>query len=412
MVLPGPGSWETRRVALRDARPVLQSTPSWLPMTEKWQDNQIRHLPAWIVSHVVCAARLNREAFPFPRVYAAEDRPVRRGIDRVLRRALARPLGPVKEIAQQTGARVVHSHFGHVGWFDHRTARRLGLRHVVSFYGIDVGQMPRRDPRWRRRYPQMFGEAAAVLCEGPFMASTIARLGGDPERILVHRLGVDLAGLPTFRPRSWEPGRPLRILLAGSFREKKGFPDALEAIGRLVHAGVDLTATLIGDSGPRDDQTEKHRILAAIDRNSLGGRVRLAGFQPHRRLLAEADAHDLLLSPSVTAADGDSEGGAPVAIIEMAALGLPILSTLHCDIPSVLGEPNRRLLVPERDPTALADACLRLLEMDWTPIATANRRLIEEEFDCIRQGERLARIYFPEDGPTAEGGVTPRQEPV
>jgi colanic acid/amylovoran biosynthesis glycosyltransferase len=380
-------------------RSVVQSVASWLPVTETWLDNQVRHLPEWVVSHVAAETTANLDRFPQPRLLAAQDRPLTRQVDRVLRRLGPRPLGPVARVAERSGARVLHSHFGHVGWFDHRTARRRGMRHVVSFYGFDVGRIPREDPRWRARYHDLFAEVDAVLCEGPHMAGDIAALGGDPARVHVHRLGIDLDRLPGFRERARRSGRPLRLLLAGSFREKKGFPDAIDAIGLLVRAGVDVTATLVGDAGSEGDP-EKERILTAIRRRGLGERIDLVGFRPHAWLLAQADEHDVFLSPSVTAADGDSEGGAPVAIIEMAALGMPVLSTLHCDIPNVLAEPNRALLVPERSPEALAEACNRLLDADWGAIGRANRDLVEREFDCRRQGERLARVYFPDVAPT------------
>jgi colanic acid/amylovoran biosynthesis glycosyltransferase len=376
--------------------PVIQSTHSWLPTTEVWLANQVRHLPDWIESHVVCATRANRSEFPFPRVHAAQERPVRHARDRALRRVMARPLGPLSAVARRTGAHVVHSHFGPTGWFDSRTVSRLGARHVISFYGEDASRLPREQPRWRRRYAAMFGNAAAVLCEGPYMAGTITDLGCEPGKVVVHRLGVDLEALPSFRPRSWTASRPLRVLLAGSFREKKGIPDAVEALGILSREGLDLTATLIGDARPDDDQSEKRRILAAIARNRLGDRVRLLGYQPHERLLAEAEAHDVFLSPSRTAGNGDNEGGAPVTIIEMAAMGLPILSTRHCDIPSVLGASNRALLAPEGDPHALVDAFAAMVDEDWTALAGENRSLIERELDCGAQGEKLARIYFPD----------------
>lgn len=346
-------------------------------------------------SWIACGSTENLAAFPHPRVAALDATPARARVERARRRLGPRPLGPVDAVVRACGATVLHSHFGHVGWFDSGVVRRRGLRHVVSFYGLDVARLPQEDPRWRARYREMFAGASAVLCEGPRMAADVAALGCDPERVVVHPLGVDLEALPAFRPRSWDGSRPLRVLLAGSFREKKGLPDAMDALGALVRAGVPLTATLIGDAAPGDD-AEKGRILDAIRRNDLDRRVRLLGFQPHGVLLEEAEGHDVFLSPSVTAADGDCEGGAPVAIIEMAAIGMPILSTLHCDIPTVVAEPNRRLLVPERDPAALADACVRLADADWTAIAQANRALVEADFSCGVQGERLARIYFPE----------------
>ena len=104
------------------------------------------------------------------------------------------------------------------------------------------------------------------------MAQSIADLGCDPAKVIVHRLGVDLGLLPPSRPRSWDGSRPLRVLMAGAFREKKGHPDALAVVGELVRGGLDVRVTLIGDASPGDDLTEKRRILKTIEREGLAER--------------------------------------------------------------------------------------------------------------------------------------------
>jgi len=75
----------------------------------------------------------------------------------------------------------------------------------------------------------------------------------------------------------------------------------------------------------------------------------MLGFQPHAILFEEAYKNHIFLSPSVTALDGDTEGGAPVTIIEMAATGMPIISTKHCDIPEVIKDGVTGFLANERD---------------------------------------------------------------
>ena len=64
---------------------------------------------------------------------------------------------------------------------------------------------------------------------------------------------------------------------------------------------------------------------------------------------------------ALTAADGDSEGGAPVGIIEMQAAGMPVLSTYHADIPEVVRDGESGYLVPERDVEALAEKLDKLI---------------------------------------------------
>jgi colanic acid/amylovoran biosynthesis glycosyltransferase len=229
----------------------------------------------------------------------------------------------------------MHSHFCDRGWGDVPLARRHRLAHVVTFYGYDVNMLVRQNPAWRKRYAEMFRHIDLVLCEGPFMRQKIVELGCPDDRARVQRLGVEVDKI-RFAPRRLD-GDEIKILTGGAFREKKGIPYALEAVGRLVERGEKLRVTLFGDAGPQPrEQEEKRRILEVIRRYRLDNIVTLRGFQPYSVLLEEAYSHHIFLSPSVTSSDGDTEGGAPVALIDMAATGMPIVSSLHCDIPQVV----------------------------------------------------------------------------
>ena len=52
--------------------------------------------------------------------------------------------------------------------------------------------------------------------------------------------------------------------------------------------------------------------------------------------------------------NGDTEAGAPVAILEAQATGLPVISSYHADIPEVVVDGKSALLAPERDAETLA----------------------------------------------------------
>ena len=375
---------------------VVQSFHTWLPATQTWAHNQIRALPAEIVSHVVCRRTANLDRFPIRKLHSSAPATLagrlagsamRRFGLRPHERFLGRRVG-------RLGARVVHSHFGDVGWADHRPVRRSGARHVVTFYGVDVSQLPRTDPRWRVRYPELFAEVALVLCEGPHMLASVRELGCPVEKSRVLHLGVHTDAIE-YRPRRWDPGRPLRVLMAASFTEKKGIPLALEALGRLRRE-LPVEITIIGDArSERRFQQEKARIVETIDRHGLGDVTRRLGYQPYPVIFEEAYRHDLFLSPSVTAADGDTEGGAPVTLIEMAASGMPVVSTRHCDIPEVIEDGVTGALAEERDVGGLLGRIRWLLDRrdDWETMLDAGRRRVVAEFDVARQAARLAGFY-------------------
>lgn len=375
---------------------VIHSIPLWLGQTLTWLYHQIQCLDRSIDAHVVCEHTAHLEQFGIRYIHSTADLPIRfQYWDRLLRRlGLRKQVGRLAQIGQELKPSVVHSHFGNIGWTNLSAVQRLGVPHIVTFYGRDVNLLPTQDPRWKDRYHDLFRQADLFFCEGPHMASCLRRLGCPAHKIHVQRLGVMLEDLP-FQPRQWDGKEPLRVLMAASFREKKGIPYGLEALGKLP-ATVPLEVTLIGDAPPEDAVSlEKVRILKTIERSGLSGKVRLMGFQPHAVVLREAYRHHLFLSPSVTASDGDTEGGAPVTLIEMAATGMPIVTTRHCDIPEILLDGRSTWLAEERDVEGLETALQRWIEQprQWTDMLRMGRDHIEQHFDARMQGKRLTQHY-------------------
>lgn len=376
---------------------VLHSFPVWLPQTQTWMYSQVAELQRLgVEAHVVCERTENLDQFNVAHIHCLADEPQwRRVLDQGLRKLRwRRHLDFLVSVGKSTGATLVHSHFGNVGWANLGAVRRLGAKHVVTFYGLDVNKLPTQFPVWRKRYRQLFEEVNLILCEGSHMARCIVALGCPAHKVKVQHLGVDVEGI-AFKPRQWQVGEPLRVLIAASFREKKGIPDAIAALG-LLRQEVPIELTIIGDAGPEpESQLEKSRILDALKKAGLTEKTRLMGYQPHDVFFREAYEHHLFLHPSVTAADGDTEGGAPVSIIEVLATGMPVVGTTHCDIPEVMGPALHHLLAPERDSKALAD-CVRTLiknPAQGLTLAMTGRSRIEIEYHRSHQAQRLLAHY-------------------
>lgn len=376
---------------------TIQNVRVWLPQTQTWIYSQLQYLLGSIESHVVCENTENLDQFPWPSIHCLADGPNWKYVwQKGLRKlGLRRYLPFLVREARRLKGDLLHSHFGHVGWANIKAAQKAGLKHVVTFYGRDVNQYPIQNHRWYARYRELFTTVDLVLCEGSFMAQSIAALGCSEEKIAVHHLGVGVDQIP-FKPRKWNPGKPLRILIASTFREKKGIQYGIEAIGQLQHK-FPVEVTIIGDATDEPkEQREKAAIITATEKHHLKRKVRFLGFQPHSVMLEEAYRHHIFLSPSITASDGDSEGGAPVSLIEMAATGMPIVSTTHCDIPEVIHHGETGLLAPERNAAILAEHLLWWANHpnQWLEMLLTGRRHIESEYDAMLQGRRLAEHYL------------------
>jgi colanic acid/amylovoran biosynthesis glycosyltransferase len=375
---------------------IFHYHPTWLKVTENWIYNQIRNLPADYETHILCEKTENLSTFAMPNMHVlGTRRHWRFWYDKLPRKLGLRTKSPFfLKASREVRPALVHSHFGHVGWEIYPSVSQTGASHVVTFYGQDLTRLPAQKAIWRKRYAQLFAHVDRVVCEGPFMRQSLLHLGCPTEKALVHHLGISIEKIP-FQPRAWAPGTPLRVLLAGRFAEKKGFPDALAALAKL-RRDVDLRVTIVGDAGDSpDEQQQKAKILDIIEQSGLAVATSLLGFQPHSTLLNLAYENHIFLSPSVVACDGDSEGGAPVTLIEMAATGMPVVSTKHCDIPSVIQDERTGLLADERDIDGLVARLGWLVDNPgrWAEMVAAGRAHIEAEYDSRRQGEMLGAIY-------------------
>jgi colanic acid/amylovoran biosynthesis glycosyltransferase len=364
---------------------VVHLVSPYLFPTGSWVYSQICGLRAYRAD-VVTSATENLDQFPWDRIEVLPP-------PTESRLAILRPRTAVRERERKLRLRralrqasVAHAHFGPEGHHARRAAAAEGVPLVVSFYGYDLTQLPRKYPVWRRRYAALFASAAAVLVEGSHMRATLIGLGCPEEKARLQRLGVDVAAIPFTERR---PTGALRILMAASFREKKGLLYGLEAVARSRSAGLESRVTLIGDGPERDGLLNAARELGLTDI------VDLQGLISHERLLIEMQEHDVFLQPSVTAADGDSEGGAPVTLIEAAAAGLPVIATWHCDIPEVIVDGKGGLLAPERDVAALADCLLDFAARgdDWPRFGAFNRAHVEANYNLTHQVRLLEEIY-------------------
>ncbi|MBI4572085.1 MAG: glycosyltransferase [candidate division NC10 bacterium] len=288
---------------------------------------------------------------------------------------------------RRLGAVLLHAHFGPQGHALLPLRRQTGLPMVTSFYGYDMSMLP-RDPEWRARYADLFAGGDCFLVEGRGMKERLAALGCPPEKIRLQRIAIDLDLLP-FRERRGHPG-PVRLLFCARFSEKKGLLDALRAAAAARDRGVDLAFRIVGDGELRDE------VERTIQELRLERVVQLLGMRPYADVLRELESADLLIQPSRTAADGDTEGGAPTILLEAQASGLPVLSTRHADIPDVVAEGKSALLAPEGDWEALADHLAALCREPerWAEMGRAGRGHVAEAHDIRAEARRLEEIYF------------------
>jgi colanic acid/amylovoran biosynthesis glycosyltransferase len=282
---------------------------------------------------------------------------------------------------------VIHAQFGQAGYYIYRAlprGRRPAIRLVVNFYGYDATGLPASVPAWRRRYAELFRYPnLAVVVEGPVMKARVAGLGCPEDKI--HVVPLCLA-----RPEAGQPGKPRpaagrdpRVLgFVGRLVEKKGFTFALKALAPLLKARRHLRVVIVGDGRMRP-------LIERLAReHGLGAQMTLKGMLPHAETLAEVARMGALIVPSLTARDGDSEGGAPTIVAEAQIVGTPVIASDHADIPFSLIDHS--YMFREGDGRSLLEAVERYLGDDGRSydIERARARTLERH-----DGRRIRELY-------------------
>lgn len=163
-----------------------------------------------------------------------------------------------------------------------------------------------------------------------------------------------------------------------NFRAQKDYPNLLAAAVLLRDRGARVRIVAVGQ-GPLEAE-----MRAEHDRLGLAGRVELLG--------ERADAVRVM-----SACDGfvlaSNNEGLPVAVMEALALGLPVVGTAVGGMAEAVDATNG-VLVPARDPRALADA-MQALATDPSRRAAlaAGARGSSGRFDVARSVERIETIY-------------------
>lgn len=363
---------------------VAHCANPFLTLTMVWCYDQIRGLRRYRPV-VLTQARQNERTFPVKTLYSSEDLPpLRRSAYRVARKIRGTYVG-YAGILRDERAAVIHAHFGQEGYFCLEARRSARVPMVTTFYGMDASALPRKR-LWRRRFQRLFREGELFLVEGPRMGESLVSIGCAYEKVQVHRLGVDLGKISMAAPGNRQDAV---VLMYANFREKKGHVYGLRACRRILGSHPGLKVRIIGDGELRAE------VEREISRLGLEDRVALLGVLDHETCLEELGRASVLLYPSVTAADGDTEGGAPVALIEAMASGLAIVSSLHADIPTVAPDGRCALLFPERDVDGLAEGLDALLRSARSreEMGAAGRAHVEDAHDMRKQGGRLETFY-------------------
>jgi glycosyltransferase involved in cell wall biosynthesis len=180
------------------------------------------------------------------------------------------------------------------------------------------------------------------------------------------------------------PGRPgRRIVCVGRMDPQKDQLNLVRALPRVLEQVPDAHVILVGAESIPEYSTAIRLEISAQD---VGASISLLG--------PRTDVPDVLSACDIGVLPSASEG-LPLTLVEYGMCGLPSVCTRVGQCPDVLDEGRAGILVPSRDPDALANGLVRLLKSpeERTRLATLARRHAQEHHSAERFLRHLDAVY-------------------
>jgi colanic acid/amylovoran biosynthesis glycosyltransferase len=283
---------------------------------------------------------------------------------------------------REAGVDHAHAHFASTAARLANLAWRMGgPTYSVTAHAKDIYHRQVRTDRLREKLSSATFVATVSAANRDYLDGILE--GGA--RLHVVPNAVDLGRLGGPRERGPEAGL---VLAVGRLIEKKGLADLVLACGLLAGRGVGLRLEIVGD-GP---------LRSALQETASRSRtpIRFHGALPQEDVLELYRRAAVFCLPCVVASTGDRDG-LPTSVLEAMALGVPVVTTAVSGLSELVVDDRTGLVVPERNPRALADAVGRLLadEALADRLAVEGRLLVERRFSLERSVSSL-RSLFPE----------------
>jgi glycosyltransferase involved in cell wall biosynthesis len=268
---------------------------------------------------------------------------------------------------------VVHTHDERPNIYSVPAACLVGVKRILHTRHNQGVNLSRRQ-RWLVRLVSLGNDR--FVCISHDSAHRAREQGVSSRRIRVIHNGIDLDRFAFTGPALAGPA-----VLVARLEAEKDAGTLLRAAELIVRRRPDFRLEIAGDGSRRPDLEVLRDQLGLRERVTFLGAIRdVPG------LLARAR---LFVLPSLTE-------GISLTLLEAMARGLPVVATAVGGNPEVVADGEPGLLIPARDPNALAEAVLGLWQDGelCRAMGAAGRRRVEEHFDIRRMVARYESMYL------------------
>ena len=284
---------------------------------------------------------------------------------------------------------VIHAHwpFPHA-YIALGAAKLFKIPLVLNFHGAELLLI--RKKKWVKPLLKFaIGQAQAIFANSSFTAEKIKAL---------RNVDVEWSPYGTTLETSRLQGEcrngKFKILFVGRHIERKGICYLIEAAKYLPRDKFEIRIVGVGDLTEQLKQQATLLDERQKTKDERGAEIIFTGKLSPEDLANEYRTANVFTLPAIVDHKGDTEG-LGVVLIEAMELGLPIVASNVGGIPDVVVNGESGILVPEKDPVALANAFKRL-EANPTLIQkllAGARKRIDKCFTWDGIIERQVEVY-------------------
>lgn len=295
--------------------------------------------------------------------------------------------GRLKDWLKHEQVDVVHTHSG--AW--HKGARAARMAGVPGVIHTVHGLVPHMEPWFGVALRRLAGEWTdhVVVVSSPLTEFLTDVCGLSRSRVSHIANGIDVARFtpdPKEPPPIWpDLGSGIAIGSVARLALEKNQALLLEAFARIADEVPKAHLVVMGE-GP-----ERQALEARADRLGIRHRVHLPGF---------SSATDLIYPQFDIFTLTSNAEGTSISLLEAMACGRPIIATAVGGNPEILGHGEAGVLVPSRDPAALAAGLRRLLgdaKLRET-IAARGRERVLASYSREAMATKYEELYYAARG--------------
>ncbi|MBU4464000.1 MAG: glycosyltransferase family 4 protein [Proteobacteria bacterium] len=312
------------------------------------------------------------------------------------RRLSLKPIRQIKEIIRNNKIDLVHSQGARADFFARIAGRIAGVPHILCTIampveGFDVGLLQKKIYRFIDQLTERYVERFIVVSDS-LRQVLIERRGIAAHRVVRIYNGIEL---DEYKPNGKEGRRQKAEVrrefglskdvpvmgTIGRMVWQKGFEYLIECVPEIVRTYPDAKILIVGDGPLKDKLKVKSEKLKVADK------IIFTGFRSDIKEILSAI--DILVTPSLLE-------GFPMVILEAMAMAKPIVATNIDGITEQITDGVNGILVPPKDPSALAKTVVRVLndkELART-MGLSAREKVKQEFSVEKMVAETEKVYL------------------